>query len=365
MSVLPPRSAKLDLAIGLIGLWLAGGFLWDSWAHLHVGVESFFTPYHAAFYAAMLAGAIIVAVTSLRNRARGYTGWALPPCYARALIGIPVFFLGGLGDLVWHTFFGVENRIEAVTSPTHLIIGCGVVLVLAAPIRSALGARDDVRSLGAQLPLLLALAACLEFVHLGTSYAFDASAARIDAPPPALAGSLDYFTATAIELYKTGTGVMIVLLQALIEMIFVVWLVSRFRLAPGALTVFLVLGDGMMAAALTNDRPMLVIHLAMAFVAGVVGDTLIARSRGAMRGGALQAFGFLVPLAYFGTYFALTIALEGTWWNWSLVGGVLVWSALAGAALGTLVGAPGRVDVLAVPVPRRALEPQRLEQTAS
>jgi len=144
-----------------------------------------------------------------------------------------------------------------------------------------------------------------------------------------------------------------------------VWLVSRFRLAPGALTVFLVLGDGMMAAALTNDRPMLVIHLAMAFVAGVVGDTLIARSRGAMRGGALQAFGFLVPLAYFGTYFALTIALEGTWWNWSLVGGVLVWSALAGAALGTLVGAPGRVDVLAVPVPRRALEPQRLEQTAS
>ena len=134
--------------------------------------------------------------------------------------------------------------------------------------------------------------------------------------------------------------------------------------SPGALTIFLVLGDGMMAAALTNDRPMLAIHLAMALVAGIVGDALIARSRTAMRGAALQAFGLLVPLAYFGTYFALTIALEGTWWNWSLIGGVLVWSALAGGALATLVGAPGRVDVLAIPVPSAALEAQRLEMAA-
>ncbi len=351
----PPRSASLDLAVGVVGLWLAAGFLWDSWAHLHVGVETFFTPYHGVFYAAMLAGTFIVAGVSLRNRARGYRGWALPQPYPSALIGIPVFFGGGVGDLIWHTFFGVENRIEAVTSPTHLIIGCGVVLVLSGPIRSALRERDALVGLRAQMPLLFALAACLEFVHLGTSYAFDASTARIDAPPPALASSLDYFTATAIELYKTGTGVMIVILQALIEMTFVIWLVSRFRLAPGALTLFLVLGDGMMAAALTNDRPLLLIHLGMALVAGIVGDTLIARARGAVAGAALQRFGALVPLAYFGTYFALTVALEGTWWNPSLIGGVLVWSGLAGAALATLAAVPPRVDVLAVPVPAEAL----------
>jgi len=358
MLKIPPRSPALDLAIGVVGLWLAAGFLWDSWAHLHVGVESFFTPYHGVFYAAMLAGAAAVGTAALRNRARGYAGWALPKPYPSALIGIPVFFLGGLGDLVWHTFFGVENRIEAVTSPTHLIIGCGVVLVLAAPIRSALAARETLRGLRVQLPMLCALAACLEFVHLGTSYAFDASVARLDAPPSAIATSPDYFTATAIDLYKTGTGVMIVILQALIVMTFVIWLVSRFRLAPGALTLFLVLGDGMMAAALTNDRPLLPIHLAMALAAGIVGDVLLARRGGQLRGHSLQFFGALVPLTYFGTFFGLTVALQGTWWNPSLIGGVLVWSALAGAALATLTCAQPRVDVLAVPVPRASLVSQ-------
>ncbi len=350
----PPRSAKLDLAIGFVGLWLSAGFLWDSWAHLHVGVESFFTPYHGAFYAAMLAGSIIVAVTAARNYRIGYRGWnTLPGPYARALLGIPVFFLGGVGDLIWHSFFGVENRIEAVTSPTHLIIGCGVVLVLSAPIRSALGARDRLHGLRAQMPLLLSLAACLEFVHLGTSYAFDASAARMDAPPLEIANSVDYFSATAIVLYKTGTGVMIVIIEALTLMLFSIWLVSRFSLAFGAMTVFFVLGDSMMAGALTNDRPLFAIHLGMALVAGLVADTLVARTRPSMtNAGALQLFGFLVPLAYFGTFFALTVALEGTWWNPSLIGGTLVWAGLVGAALATLVGKPAtRVEVVTVAVP--------------
>lgn len=350
----PPRSAKLDLAIGFVGLWLSAGFLWDSWAHLHVGVETFFTPYHGAFYAAMLAGASFVAAAAIRNRRRGYRGWnVLPEPYRQALFGIPVFFFGGVGDLIWHSFFGVENRIEAVTSPTHLIIGCGVVLVLGGPIRSALGDRESLRSLRDQIPLVLAFAAILEFVHLGTSYAFDASAARMDAPPHEIATSADYFTATAIVLYKTGTGVMIVILQSLIEMIFAIWLVSRFALAFGAMTIFFVLGDSMMAAALTNDRPLLLVHIGMALVAGLVADTLIARTRPSQsRSGALQLFGFLVPIAYFGTFFALTIALEGTWWNWSLIGGTLVWSGLAGASLATLVGKQNsRIEVLAVPVP--------------
>ena len=345
-----------------MGLWLSAGFLWDSWAHLHVGVETFFTPYHGAFYAAMLAGSCFVAAAAIRNHRRGYRGWnVLTEPYQRGLLGIPVFFLGGVGDLIWHSFFGVENRIEAVTSPTHLIIGCGVVLVLSAPIRSALSARDSLRTLRDQLPLLLAFAAILEFVHLGTSYAFDASAARMDAPPREVATSADYFTTTAIVLYKTGTGIMVVILQSLIEMIFAIWLVSRFRLASGAMTIFFVLGDSMMAAALTNDRPLVLVHIGMAVVAGLVADTLIARTRPSqMRFGALQLFGFVVPIAYFATFFALTIALEGTWWNWSLIGGALVWSGLAGVSLATLVGTgASRVEVVAIPLRAVDLERER------
>ncbi|MBD5654697.1 MAG: hypothetical protein IAI50_05890 [Candidatus Eremiobacteraeota bacterium] len=324
--------------IGIVGLWLSAGFLWESWAHLHVGVESFFTPYHAVFYSAMLVGAGVMGSAALRNRRLGYArNRLLPAAYRQALLGVPIFFLGGVGDFIWHSFFGVENRIEAVTSPTHLIIGFGVVLVLSAPIRSALGARAELHSLRDELPLLFSLAACLEFVHLGTSYAFDPSAGRLDAPPNGSNFSADYFTANAIVLYKTGSGVMIVILTSLIEMAFAIWLATRFSLKFGAMTLFFVLGDGMIAAALTNTRPLLVIHLIMALVAGIVADISIARLRPSRSDSGLRIFGLVVPLAYYGSFFAATLALEGTWWNWSLIGGAIVWSALAGVALTMLV----------------------------
>jgi hypothetical protein len=356
MSDGPPRSAKLDLTIGLVGLWLSAGFLWDSWAHLHVGVESFFTPYHAIFYSAMLAGGLLLGVAAYRNYGLGYRGFqTLPAPYRQALIGVPVFFLGGVGDLFWHRAFGVENRIEAVTSPTHLIIGFGVVLVLSGPIRSALGARFKLRSLGAQLPLLFALASLLEFVHLGTSYAFDPSAARAYAPPDGVDYSPDYFTATAIGLYKAGSGVLVVLLQTLIMMGVSIWAAARFQLKPGFFVLLYVLGDGMISAALANDSAFLSAHLAMAAVAGLVADTIVARSRPSGSSRGLRIFGALVPLAYYGTYFAVTLALAGIWWNWSLVFGSLVWSALGGFSIALIAADPISalvVDVAPLPVDR-------------
>jgi hypothetical protein len=330
-SAAPPRSPALDLLTGIVGLWLAGGFLWDSWAHLHVAVETFFTPYHAIFYAAMVAGALVLAVTALRNRARGYPrGHLLPAAYRVPLLGVPLFFFGGVGDLIWHTIFGVEDRVDAVTSPTHLILGLGVLLVLSAPIRSALRDRDKLMTLPEQVPLLFALAAWLEFIHLGTAYAFDPAASRMYAPPNGVIYSPDYFTAATLVLYKTGSGVAIVLLQTLILMAFVLWLVARFRLAPGALTLFFLLGNGMIAAALTNDTPLLATYLTMSVVAGIVGDLLVARGAG------LRLVGVVVPVAYYGSYFAFTLATGGVWWDWNLILGALVWSACAGGGLALL-----------------------------
>ncbi len=341
----PPRSPWLDFAIGFCGLWLSAGFMWDSWAHLHVGVETFFTPYHAVFYAAMVGASIAFAVAAARNYRLGYRfPQLLPIAYRRALIGVPVFFGGGVGDLIWHSFFGVENRIEAVTSPTHLIIGFGVVLVLSGPIRSALAARNVVLSLRSQLPMLFCVAAVLEFAHLGMSYAFDASAAKMDAPPDQVATSPEYLLQVALVLYKTGTGVMIIILTALVQMAFALWLASRFRLAPGAMAIFFVLGDSMMAAALTNDRPLLLIHFTMALVAGIVADIVLARGRGASFGlpslRVLRTFAIAVPLAYYGTFFGMTLALEGSWWNWALIAGTMTWSVIAGFGLTFLMNEP-------------------------
>ncbi|HYZ16156.1 MAG TPA: hypothetical protein VE591_07125 [Candidatus Acidoferrum sp.] len=342
-SAAPPRDATLDLLIGIVGLWLAAGFLWDSWAHMHVAVETFFTPYHAIFYAAMLAGAAILVLTALRNRARGFRGRNLfPTAYQLPLLGVPIFFLGGIGDLIWHTIFGIEDRIDAVTSPTHLVIGFGVLLVMSGPMRSALEARGELRSLRDYLPLIFALATWLEFIHLGTAYAFDPSAARADAPPNDILYSPDYFTNVTLVLYKTGSGVVVVMLQSAILMIFALWLVSRFALPAGALTLLFVLGNGMIAAAITNDTPLLATYLVMSLAAGIVADAIVARFRPSpSRLVALRLFGLIVPVVYYLTYFAVTLAWGGTWWDWNLMLGALVWSGCFGVGLSLLVG--GRV----------------------
>jgi hypothetical protein len=347
-----PPDATLDLLVGLIGLSLAAGFLLDSWAHLHVPVETFFTPYHATFYSAMVVGTIILAVFARRNKALGFTGInVLPAAYQSALWGVPVFFAGGIGDLIWHTFFGVEDRVEAVTSPTHLIIGVGVLLVVGAPIRSALEQRRVLTTLRAQLPLLFALATWLEFIHLGTAYAFDPGAARMYAPPDSSAYGPDYFTNTSFLLFKTGSGIAIIMLQTLIMMGVTVWTVARFPLRPGALTIFFVLGNAMIAAALTNDTPILFTYLVMSVAAGIIGDVIVARRHPApSRPMAFGLFGALVPGTYYSTYFLVTALTGGFWWSWALTLGAIVWSMLCGLALTLLAG--GRNDPWA--------EPQRL-----
>lgn len=347
-----PPNPTLDLLVGIVGLWLAAGFLLDSWAHLHTQIETFFTPYHAAFYSAMVAGTLILAVVARRNHGLGFTGMnVLPAAYQSALWGIPIFFAGGVGDLIWHTFFGVEDRVEAVTSPTHLIIGMGVLLVCGAPIRSALQQRTALTTLRSQLPLLFALATWLEFIHLGTSYALDPAAAQIYAPPAAVGYSPDYFTNMTTALTKSGSGVAIIILQSLILMGIVLWPAARFALRPGAITVLLVCGNCMIAAALTNDTAMFVTYLAMSVVAGLTGDLIIARLHPLpSQAVAFGTFGALVPGAYYGTYFIVTALTGGIWWSWTLVLGAVVWSVLCGLALSLLAG--GRNDSLT----RSALE---------
>src|SRR5579864_4412669 len=181
-------SQQLDLLVSICTLWIACGFFLDAWAHGHVPVETFFTPYHAVFYSGMLA---LVAVLGLYASARR----SFPRAYRCALLGIPVFILAGAGDMIWHHFFGVEEGIDALLSPTHQLLGLGVFFVSSGPIVSTVAQRNTARTLRMQLPFIFALAAWLELVHFGTAYAFDPAAGRINAPPSTAVFTPDYLTA--------------------------------------------------------------------------------------------------------------------------------------------------------------------------
>ena len=115
---------RFDWIVTALALWFTAGLFLDGWAHTHGQADTtFFTPWHAVLYSGQLAVTAFLFIAFIRNVARGNT-WreSLPAGYGLSLIGGILFFIGGLGDLIWHTLFGIEHNVEALFSPTHLLL---------------------------------------------------------------------------------------------------------------------------------------------------------------------------------------------------------------------------------------------------
>jgi hypothetical protein len=169
----PPHSIGLDWAMAILSALFVGGLFLDGWAHTHGRVDqSFFTPWHAVFYAgyAMTASALVASL--LRNHARGCP-WqlALPVGYGLSGLGALIFGAGGVTDLIWHTIFGIEAGVEALLSPTHLVLALGLGLIASGPVRAAWRRSEPGLGWAAQGPMLLALTSTLSVLTFFTEYA--------------------------------------------------------------------------------------------------------------------------------------------------------------------------------------------------
>ncbi len=132
-------NTRFDWIVAILCTGLVGGSFLDGWAHTHGKVDNtFFTPWHAVLYAGYALGAAFLFFNLVRNHARGYP-WreALPAGYGVSLLGAVIFGIGGVLDMIWHTFFGIEVSIDALLSPTHLTLAFGVVLIVTGPLRAA------------------------------------------------------------------------------------------------------------------------------------------------------------------------------------------------------------------------------------
>jgi len=109
---------------------LVAGLMSDGWAHTHrlAELESFLTPFHAAIFAGYLVAAAGLGRAVLRRSGD------LDPAYRRGLIAIVTFGAGFLGDGIWHTAFGIEADIEALLSPTHLLMFGSALVLFAVPV---------------------------------------------------------------------------------------------------------------------------------------------------------------------------------------------------------------------------------------
>lgn len=330
----PHRTSTRDNLITIaLGWWLLGGIFLDGWAHnqLGDGLESFFTPWHAVFYsgfAAVAGWCLFLAARGWRLGRRGLA--AFPDGYALAGMGVPLFAVGGAGDLLWHTIFGIEVGVEALLSPTHLMLFSGALLILSSPLnavwrssasRSATGGVRWIAVLSAA-----SLLATTAFMHM---YMWG----MLTVPQ-------------GLGWVQTRGELSAILLTALIMTAPVLLLLRRFSLPFGSITLMYAvtnLGMGLMLAPGDWRLPL------VALVCGLLADALHAAVRPSPRRVLqLRAFAFLLPLCVWLPYLGGLVRLGQSNLSLELWLGVAIMTGLGGLALSTLVVPP--------PLPAEALE---------
>jgi hypothetical protein len=325
----------------------------DGWAHHHLAtaLERFFTPWHAAFSSGFLAVAGVTAGALLANRARGLP-WAraLPPGYGLSAVGAAVFAASGVGDLIWHRLFGLEVRMEALLSPTHIGLTLGVGLLVSGPWRAAWRRADGAEppTWAAAGPMVLSLAWLLSTGTCWTMFAHPLSRPwaalgnrptalvwPLVAPTPRLltqdggVSSLDVAQMLGIDDVLRHTA----LLMGVVGLTLRRW---GWRLPRGSLTLVFTRNASLMG--LMRDQQGLI---PVAVLAGLGADGLLRRLKPSMsRVSALRLFAAGVPLLWYSMYFLALHLTHGIWWTVHVWAGVIGVAGLVGWLVSSLVVPP-------------------------
>jgi len=307
---------------------MTAGVTLDGWAHSHnPNLETFFTPWHAVLYSGYLAAAIFLLASLMYSHRHG-ASWrqSLPVGYGLSLLGAGIFAVGGVLDLLWHTLFGIERSIEALLSPTHLILALGAILIVGGPFRSALYRSGGLAKNKSRLfPMLFSLA------YMLTQLAFFTQFANPVSSPLATRSALDL---------TTPLGIASILLQSALFMGAALLAVRHWSLPFGAFALLYTV------PALVNvivARASLPIVLAGSFavLTGLLVDLLyLALKPTTERKVELRLFAFLAPVIIYGAYFLGLGLTAGIGWSVHLWTGSVVMAGIIGLLLSYILVLP-------------------------
>ncbi|APX01215.1 hypothetical protein [Arthrobacter sp. QXT-31] len=331
---------RRDLVTEFLGLWLVLAVFLDGWAHINLpGLETFFTPWHAALYSGMLATAAWTAVVIWRNRTPGQPLLqAIPPGYRGTAAGVILFATAGALDLLWHEILGIEVSLDALVSPTHLLLGFSQFLILGTAVRSAraAGLSGELKHTGNRSLTPAAIFAVVLMTGLGAFFLVYCSA-FVRPGPTALFVPAPVGTPGRIqsELPVVITLTSYFLTTALIIAPFLLTLSAARRPVRGIVTL-LVVAASWLPVVMVGLHPYSISGAAGATIAAVVADVLLARVPGAWLGRPLPAVtAGITVLLWTGQLvaFAVTDAIR---WPVSLWLGAVVLSAAVAAGLALL-----------------------------
>ncbi len=314
---------RLDWTMSLISCAIVFGLFIDGWAHNHDKVDdSFFTPWHALLYGAVALAGLALIVTHFRNVNRGYR-WrqALPGGYALSLIGFFAFGAGGLVDMIWHETFGFEEGIEALVSPSHLLLALTGILIISGPIRAIW--RRPANDSWLQLTPVILCSACLVSI-----FTFFTSFAAVTPGTVLLVGPRPEWHA----LYDIA-GILSFVLHSSLLIGAVLFMTRRWRLPFGAFTFIFFVNSLLMVWMRIEHLEEFLFALSAA-AAGLLADYLLSGDKSADTR-RLRAAAVLVPFVYSLGAMIVVQILGTTVWSdtglWWLIHMWLGVPALAGA----------------------------------
>jgi len=311
-----------NLLTVLFSLWLMVGIFIDGWAHTNIPeLETFFTPWHAIFYAGYTATALWVVWLARSSGKKGLT--AIPKGYGMGAVGLVIFGIGGVADMFWHELLYIETSIPALLSPPHIILLTGASLTLLAPMRAQWlddNAALDTPTLKQFLPALLSAAVFTSLVAFFLTYMW----AFRDFEPHHMG-----------EQYQRGLGA-----QYITNLIFFLplfMIMRRWRLPFGSATILFVLPTVLSCffEAFEDWEA-----IPMMLVVGLVVDTMVRKAQ------APEAKGWELRLlaglgsAILWTLYHLVIVLkfeEGIQWRVEAWTGSILMTALMTIAVSFLV----------------------------
>ena len=230
--------------------------------------------------------------------------------------------------MLWHLAFGVEAGVDALLSPTHLLLALGGAIIMSGPWH-ALWHHDS--DYPAQHPWLVIFS--MTFVL--SLLAFMTQFAHPFHHPWVLTS---YQTMPADS--GQSIGVASIMIQTVLFMGLILMTLRRLRFPFGGFTLLLGLNSLLMIS--LQDKYQFLLPAVGAAVVIEVLYLLIKPS--AQRSIRFRLFAILVPVIFYAVYVLTVIFTEGTWWSIHLLGGAIAISGITGLLLSYLVLAPAQAE---------------------
>ena len=317
-------SRRDDFLTMAFGLWMLIGLMVDANSHsTDPGLESFWTSSHALFYSGFTVTALwVVRLCLVRRHPNGWLlDWA-PPGYRLALIGVGLFALGGLGDSIWHTILGVETGIDALLSPTYLLLFVGMLSIVSAPFRGAWNDISEKSEPGFKqfLPTLMSMTFSVTLVAFFFEYLWLPILEEVPGIPFGVNSGQGELVA--------ALGIAGAVISTIILMTGPVLASRRWHLPFGSVATVFLITNALLAFGFDEST----VGLVPAAAAGLVADVAIT-----MRA-PRQVFLIAPPaVLWSGFYFQVAQTRGGLQWPPEVWGGSIVFAILATLAIDQLI----------------------------